>query len=247
VSLVLSLAACATVPTRSPSYTTRKAMAQEQVRRSEWASAFPIVNALHAEDPGDAEVLAMRGIIYREQKMPAEAEADLLDALRVAPDLAGAHSALAVLYDATGRGGEALPHHRRATELAPKNPTYLNNLAFALFAHGKARDAIPVYREALRLDPMSSRIRNNLGFAYARTGDFTNAAEQFSLAGGPAEASNNLGFAYQAAGNLAQAYEAYVTALRLNPDLARARQNLAFVASRLGRTVPEDLRRDPRS
>lgn len=241
----LMVQGCAGAQRRSGAYATRKAMAQEHVRRSEWAAAFPLVNALHADDASDPDVLVMRGLVYREQKLPREAEADLLEALRLAPDHAAAHSTLAVLYDQQGRGPEALEHHRRASDLEPRNPAYLNNLAFALFARGRPRDAIPVYEAALRMDPTNSRIRNNLGFAHAKSGDFRSAGEQFRLSGGEAEASNNLGFAYQATGNLEQAFDAYVAALRLNPDLQRARANLVQVAARLKRDIPRDLQREP--
>jgi len=239
--------ACAGAPTHSPTYGARKAMAEELVHSADWPRAFSVVDGLYREDPTDVEVLSLRGSIYREQHLLKEAEADFDEALRRNPKAAFAHSGLALVLELEGRGEEALDHHRRAAELDPKNAGYLNNLGFSLFAHGQAREAVPVFREALRLDPANPRLRNNLGFAYAKTGDFAQAAENFELAGAPAEAKNNLGYAYQAARNFAQAFDLYVEALRLDPGLSRARQNLIQVANRLGRPLPPDLAQEPRS
>lgn len=239
-----ALAACAGARPRPDPHKARKDLAQELVRRGDWSEAFPVVDALHRDDPRDPEVLAMRGVIYREQKLLKEAEADLDEALKLNPDYAHAHSSLAILLDQEGRGAEALEHHRRAAQLQPLHQGYLNNLGFSLFIHGKAREAIPVLHEALRLDPTNGRIRNNLGFAYAKTGDFRAAAAQFSMGAAPAEARNNLGFAYQLNGNPAQAYQAYVEAVRLDPAARRPRQNLAEVSRQLGRAVPADLPAD---
>jgi Flp pilus assembly protein TadD len=209
------------------------------VSRGEVAAAFPLVDGLYRQFPRDAEVLTLRGIIYREQKLPREAEADFREALKIAPKDPLAHSVLGVLLDREGRGAEALEHHRRAAELDPRNAGYLNNLGFSLLAHGSAREAVPVLHEALRLSPADGRIRNNLGFAYARTGDFRSAAEQFAMGGSPAEAKNNLAYSYQLAENLPQAVELYQEALKLEPGLASARANLTEASHRLGRPVPD--------
>jgi Flp pilus assembly protein TadD len=242
ILLVCSLAACAGVQAnRSESYNARKALAREMIRRAEWGGAFNAINALHRDDPADPEVLALRGVVYREQRLLQEAEADLLQALELDGDDAFAHSNLAIVLDRAGRRDEALAHHRKATELEPKNAQYLNNLGFALLVRGEKHPAIDTLRQALSLDPTSSRIRNNVGFAYASVGSFAKAAEQFRLGGRPAEARNNLGVAYQAAGNLGQAFDLYVEALRLDPSLAQARQNLLQVSNRLQRPIPPDL------
>jgi len=248
LAVALAASACAGAQVKhSETFGARKGMAQEFVRRNDWPRAFGMVDALFREDPRDPEVLTLRGVIYREQKLLKEAEADFTEALDHKRDYAFAHSNLAILLDLEARGDEALEHHRRAAEIEPKSAGYVNNLAFSLFAHGKAREAIPIFHAALRLDPTNARIRNNLGFAYARAGDFPHAAEQFAMAGAPAEAKNNLGYAYQAASNWAQAFDSYVEALRLQPGLSRARQNLHELARRLGKPVPADLPAEPRS
>ncbi|MBN2357957.1 MAG: tetratricopeptide repeat protein [Deltaproteobacteria bacterium] len=219
----------------------RREMLGELVARRDWSAAFPVARQLLEDDPDDALALACRGAIYRERLLFEEAEADLKKALRLNERLAYAHSALAVLYDVSERRVEAERHHRRAVELEPQNPEYLNNLGFSLYIHGQARQAIPFFKDALRIDPNDRRAHNNLGFAYAQSGDLARAWQHFQLGGSAAEAANNLGFAYERQHNLNQAYQQYAAALRLDPTLSRARRNLEHVAGLLGRALPEDL------
>lgn len=240
ILLVMALSACATG--RKPDvFGAQRALAGELVARRDWPAAFPAADGLCRAEPKRADGYLLRGVVYREQGLNTEAEADLREALRIEKRLAPAHSALAVLYDVQGRSAEALVHHRRAAELEPRNPGYLNNLGFSLFGHGRARDAIPILHEALRAAPTDARIRNNLGFAYAAAGDLSRAAEQFDKGGTAAEARNNMGWAYERRGALTQAFDQYVEAVRLDGGSTAARANLARVARDLRRDVPADL------
>jgi Flp pilus assembly protein TadD len=209
----------------------RLALAQKLADRGDWAGALEAVEAACRSAPGDPEALTLRGIILRERGLLEEAEADLNEAVRRAPNSARAHSALALVHERQHRPADALEHHRRAVELAPKDARYLSNLGYAMLLHGDARKAIPILVEAVHADPTSRRARNNLGFAYARAGDFPRAAQQFAVAGTPAEAKNNLGLAFEVQGNRAQAAEHYRQALQLDPGLHRARENLDRLSS----------------
>jgi Flp pilus assembly protein TadD len=243
-ALALASAACSSREAELSA--TRRAMARELMARGDHAAAFAAIDPVCRAHPKDAEALALRGVLYRDQGLPREARTDLEQAVKLAPDRAAAHSALAVLYDTGGDGARALEHHQTAAKLDPQNPAYLNNLGFALFAHGRAREAIPVLHEGLRSAPADARLRNNLGFAYAATGDLASAAEQFARGGPPAHARNNLGYAYERRGNAGQAFELYVEAVRLDPGSRTARENLARVARQLHRELPADVAAAPR-
>ncbi|ACL66347.1 Tetratricopeptide TPR_2 repeat protein [Anaeromyxobacter dehalogenans 2CP-1] len=238
--LLASTIGCATA--RKPDVLgAQRALASELVARKDWPAAFAAADGLCRGAPGRPEGYLLRGIVYREQGLQAEAEADLREALRLERKLAAAHSALAILYDTQGRSAEAQEHHRQAAELEPRNAGYLNNVGFSLFAHGRAREAIPVLHEALRAAPADARIRNNLGFAYAASGDLSRAAEQFERGGSPAQAKNNMGWAYERRGARAQAFDAYVESVRADPGAPAARENLARLAKELQRDLPSDL------
>jgi Flp pilus assembly protein TadD len=247
VLLVVLIAGCAGGQRRSDTYQARKRLARELIARQDWTNAFFYADQLYREAPDDAEVMTLRGTIYRERGLPADAEADLTEALRRQPELAEGHAALGILFDMTGRGVEAEAHHRRAVALAPRSAMYLNNLGFSLYLRKRHREAVEVYQRAVRLGPTNRRIRTNLGFAYAAAGDLPRAAHEFDMGGHPAEAKNNLGFAYEQRGDLHNAFELYVAALRVDPACARARGNLTHLASRLGKEVPADLQSQERT
>jgi Flp pilus assembly protein TadD len=222
-----------------PAYGARSKLAHELVSRGDWARAFAMLDELHRENPEDVDVLVLRGIVFRERGLFSDAEADLKDAVRLAPESADAHAALGILYDVQMRP-EAEAEHRAATKLAPKNPAYLNNLGFSLFLRQHFKEAVTVYESAARLAPLSRRVRTNMGFACAALGDLRRAAREFQMGGTEAEAKNNLGFAYERRGDMANAYDLYIEAVRLDPKAARARSNLVHAAVVLGRPVPPE-------
>jgi Flp pilus assembly protein TadD len=242
-ALAVASGCASTSSSRKPdTFQARKQLARELIVRQDWREAFFYADQLHRERPKDAEVLVLRGTVYREQGMATEAEADLREALARQGNLAEAHAALGLLLDGNGRGAEGAEHHRKANALAPENPAYLNNLGFSLFLRGKHAEAIKTYQQAARLDPTNRRIRTNLGFAYAASGDWPRAAKEFERGGmTPAQAKNNLGFAYERKGDLGTAYGLYVEAIHLDPKCGPARANLVAVAAKLGRALPEDL------
>ncbi|HEX4511844.1 MAG TPA: tetratricopeptide repeat protein [Burkholderiaceae bacterium] len=216
----------------------RRKLASELMARGDWQPAFAYIDQLHRERPNDAGVLVLRATVYREQNLLDEAEADLRDAVRLAPQLASARAALGILFDMQRKPEKAEEQLRLAAKLEPENPVYLNNLGFSLFLHGKTKEAITFYEKAARLAPATRRTRTNLGFACAAQGDWHRAAREFALGGTPVEAKVNLGFAYEQHGDLANAYDLYVQATHLDPHSQRARTNLVHVADLLGRPAP---------
>jgi Flp pilus assembly protein TadD len=236
-------AGCATTtnvqPTSETGYAARHSLARELVSRGDWGRAFAMLEDLHRERPEDIDVLTMRGIVYRERGLFADAETDLKDVLKLAPESADAHAALGILYDVQMRS-EAEAEHRAAVKLAPNNPAFLNNLGFSLYLRHRFKEAVKSYESAARLAPLSRRVRTNLGFACAAMGDLRRAAREFQMGGSEAEAKNNLGFAYERRGDMANAFDLYLEAVRLDPKGERARSNLVHAALILGRPVPAE-------
>jgi Flp pilus assembly protein TadD len=227
---------------RPDTFEARKRLTRELVARRDLPEAFVYATRLHSEKPHDAEVLVMRGTVYREQGLFTEAEADFREALGLHEEDPDGHAALALLLDETERGAEAEKHHERAIALAPTNPALHNNAGFSLFLRRKFEGAVAHYQAALRLDPVNRRIRTNLGYAYAGLNDWPRAAREFDKGAlSPGRAKNNLGFAYERHGNLATAFALYEQAVRLDPACTEARQNLLAVALKLNRPLPEDL------
>jgi Flp pilus assembly protein TadD len=248
LALTSAVTACAT-PGRATKASTppdlaRMKMAEELVSRGDWPEAFSLLTELHQQRPEDAEVLTLRGIVYRERGLLPDAEGDLRAAVNLAPASPEAHAALGILFDMQMRPG-AEAEHRQAVRLAPNNPVYLNNLGFSLFLREHFKEAIREYEKAARIAPLSHRVRTNMGYAYAAVGDLPSAAREFRMGGNEVDATNNLGFAYERRGDLANAYDLYLQAVRLDPTATRPRSNLVHAAVVLGRTIPAELAAAP--
>jgi Flp pilus assembly protein TadD len=237
------VAGCATMGTArrrsDPATMARLELARQLTERGDWEQAFELCSDLHRQRPDDPEVLTLRGVVYRERGLYADAEADLKAALAIAPNSAETHAALGILYDVQLRP-DAEAQHKAAVRLAPGNPAYLNNLGFSLFLRRHYKDAIAQYEKAAGLAPLSHRVRTNLGFAYAATGDLPRAAREFRMGGTEADAKNNLGFAYERRGDMSNAYSLYVESVQIDPTAARPRANLVHAAEILGRTLPPE-------
>jgi Flp pilus assembly protein TadD len=230
---------------RGDTYVARRNLTRELVARQEWPAAFAYADEMHRARPDDAEVLILRGTIYREQGLLSEAEADLREAIRLDGRAAEAHAALGILFDISQRAQDAEKEHRAAVTRDPNNAAYLNNLGFSLFLRGKFQDAIGYYAQAARLLPTNRRLRTNLGFALAARGDFRRAAHEFDMGGSPAESKNNLGFAYERRGDLTNAFDMYSAAARLDPSSVKVHENLVHIAGLMGKDLPPDLAAAP--
>jgi Flp pilus assembly protein TadD len=234
------VSACGTAGHKADGATlARIRLAHDLVGRGDWGRAFQLLDELHRELPRDGDILTLRGIVYRERGLYADAEADLRAALVATPTSAEAHAALGILYDLELRP-EAEAQHRAAVRLGPDNAAFLNNLGFSLYLRRQFKDAITEYEKAARLVPLSRRVRTNLGFACAASGDWRRAAREFAMGGSEAEAKNNLGFAYERRGDLSNAYDLYLEAIRLEPTMPRVRSNLVHAAAVLGRPTPPE-------
>jgi Flp pilus assembly protein TadD len=244
-----ALAACATSgsggrPSSTPSDIARLSLARQLTERGDWGRAFELLDDIHRQHPDDPQVLTLRGIVYRERGLFADAEADLRAALRATPSSAEAHAALGILFDVQMRP-DAEREHREAVRLSPNSPAYLNNLGFSLFLRQHFKDAITEYEKAAQLAPLSRRVRTNMGFAYAALGDLPRASREFRMGGTEAEAKNNLGFAYERRGDMANAFDLYLESVRIDPSANRARSNLVHAAAVLGRPVPPEATAPP--
>jgi Flp pilus assembly protein TadD len=220
-------------------YKFNRSVAYTLLRTNQPMEASKVIRRMLDLSADEAEPYYMLGRAYLDMRELQAADKSLRMALRKDPKYAPAYSMRGVLLDMSGRHAEAEQSHARAIELAPKNAGYRNNLGFSFYLRGRYTDAVSAYHDALERDAADQRIRNNLGFAYGKLGQFDKAEAQFILAGPPAQASNNLGFLHEQRGELERAYGYYLLAVKQDPLLEPARDNLQRVCERLDRPVPE--------
>ncbi len=151
-----------------------------------------------------------------------------------------AQNNLGVFLHDQGRDDEALPHYRRALEIAPDYADAHNNLGFVLAKRGSIAEALDHYQAALLLRPNYPEAHTNLGRVLAERGmaDYAIAEYRLALEFKPdhAEAHKNLGLALVERGQIEEGIAHCRRAVAIKPDDPEAHNNLALALAAGGQT-----------
>lgn len=142
--------------------------------------------------PDNAEEHRKKGALLTQQGHYDEAIAEFRLALRLMPDLDGAHLGLGAALQGKGDLEGAIAEYRALLKQHPNDPAAHNNLGSALQRKGDVAAAIEEYRTAIQSRPEDALTHFNLGTALSTNGQVDDAIVE------------------------------YRTAIRLNPDLVEA-------------------------
>lgn len=163
------------------------------------------------------------------------------------PEHAGAHYALGIVRIRSGQLSEAVAPLERAASLDPANPLPLVALARVSAQGGDLKLAQTQVGKALEIDPDYADALELRGDIYMTQGDRAKALADFSAAAGKASTHPMLrvkiGMLQQGAGKDAEAVTAYEEALKLDPRLAIALNNLAWIDAERGKDLDLALSR----
>lgn len=206
-----------------------------RARTAVWESDLALWGAAVRADPGVARPHANLGVALLRAGKPAEAAAQLREALRLRPDFPEAHAGLGDALLEQGDLDAAAASYREALRLRP-------TLADAAFDLGRValrrRDwagAIEAFGAAARLDPRNPLAHHNLAYALTAAGrtDEAIAAYERAIALPSTHADEhryNLANLHARRGDVAQARRWYAEALRANPAHAEAAAALRRLA-----------------
>ncbi len=168
-----------------------------------------------------------------------EAVAEYRKAIKIKPDCTTAYRNLADALAKLGWPDDSIAAYREALKAVPDNMEIHNNLAGFLLEHGRIDEAIGEFQAELKIAPNFLPGRNNLGNALLSRGKTDQAIAEFrrtlEIAPNFAPACFNLGniLAGINPGGLTagrerfdEAIDCLQKAVKLNPDMAAARQCL---------------------
>ena len=166
-------------------------------------------------------------------------------AIAVTEDNFLAHGNLAAELLLRGRTDEAESHYREALRIRPGRPEVLLGWADALAAQGRLGEALGRYEELLQRNPADARVAGHYGLALLRVGRFVEARDPLERAlavhGDVAELHAGMALATSQLGDFARAVRHGREALRLDPALDSAANNLAWILA----TSPDPSARNP--
>ncbi|XP_054281015.1 protein O-mannosyl-transferase TMTC4-like isoform X2 [Macrosteles quadrilineatus] len=170
------------------------------------------------------------GIVLSNKKNFKEAEVCYWNAIKYRRKYPDCYYNLGNLYLEQKEHQKAFESWRQATLLNPQHHAAWNNLIIMLDSIGKHEEASTIAQEALSIFPNSSAIHFNLANSLGKISNFTEAEKHFKLAI-DIYANNplyfvNLGVLYHRWKKLDLAKNMYLKALKLNPNLKSAKDNL---------------------
>jgi protein O-GlcNAc transferase len=186
------------------------------------AEAETLYRQVLAQQPNDADVLQLLGMLNSQLGRKEQALEFLRRALALAPDAPDCHYNFGVVLAELSRPDEAIAAFRRATALKPDFADAYQHLGIALRAKNDLESSAAAFSKAVSLRPDYAEAYNNLGTVLRQQNklDEAIAAYRRALALRPeaGEIHKNLGNALVAGGDVPGAIEAYRQAVKLRPD-----------------------------
>lgn len=176
------------------------------------------------------------GRLFEKQGAAFRAAKQYKKALLRDPEHVPSLSRLGMIYAKQGHYPQAEQYLQKAVELWPNSPQTRNNLGFCYVMQERWYDAEAEFRNTLKLDPSFVRARVNLAMSLSKLNRFDEALGEFKLAVPEPEAYYNLGLLYRSAQRYEEAASAFATALKRNPKMTLAKQQLDRMKLQMERT-----------
>ena len=199
------------------------------------AEAAPLLARAFSDNPNHPDVLDALGIQAVRENRLHDAIPYYEAAAAARPGWAAPFVKLGLLYDRLGRMAEAMTQYERAVQADPAFAVAHDALGYALLRQDRFADAAAQFAEAIRLDPSMAESHASLGAALQGLGrlDASIAAYrralEFPVNAQSAQVRNSYGVSLAQRGLLREAAAEFREALRLDPSLQDARNNLARV------------------
>jgi arylsulfatase A-like enzyme/Flp pilus assembly protein TadD len=215
--------------------------AGDAFRANDFARGEELLAKVRQQDAEIYVVPYMLGEAALRQGKSEEATAQLQEALKLAPDLDEAMTALARALYQQGDAAGARRWLDQALHRNPQNFRAWYELGWLESKVGDKRAAENAYQKALAIQPNFAFAQRDLGLLQFSQNHYAEAAQHLAKATelGLEEATvyNFLGISYSRTDQLAKAVKVYRQALQMDPQLAEAHLNLGYAYQRLGQST----------
>lgn len=207
----------------------RFALARGRLQEAEAA----LTRAVHLAPEAIEPRLELGGLYVNGLGRPADAEAAFAAVTQRAPDHGGAFHGLGMAQLAQGKTDAAVQAFQAAARLAPENPLPWHAQGRLHTRAGAIDEALAAYAQALQVQPDFVPSLVDRGYVYLGRGAWSEARADFEAAvhAAPANAKAHMGVAMaaQQIGDADRARQAYLAAIKIDPGLAMAYNNLAWL------------------
>lgn len=204
--------------------------ARALIGRSRWDLAERELEAVLADEPGNATAQALLALCLMRRGRSKDARRAASDALRLAPDQALPHHVMASVLLELDDGRKAEAAAREAIRLEPMEPAHQALLAQVHLQRRSWAKALEVTERGLHLDPGHADSARLRAAALLQLGRRAEAGTTIgdALARDPSDATAHAGqgWAKLHAGDHRRALDDFREALRLDPTLELAREGL---------------------
>jgi tetratricopeptide (TPR) repeat protein len=220
-------------------------VAEELVKKGEYAAAIPEWTKALAMEPDDAHALNNYGQTLARLGRTDIAIAEFRKAIAMKQEYPEAENNLGFVLAGAGHPDDAVEHYRRAIAEKPALAEAHSNLGHLLTDKGNLDGAIEQFQQALMINPDYAEAHNGLGFALALANRLDGAADEYrrAIEADPkyADAYNNLGVVLARQRRIDEAIKYFSKAIELDPGCVGGESNLghALLADdRLDEAIP---------
>lgn len=186
------------------------------------------------------------GLLRAQQGRLSQARTHFEEAARLNPRIPEHHANLGRLVLQAGSPDAAMRHFDAALQLDPGLPHVHSDRGVALLRTGRVDEALLAFERTLALAPEHPEAQVNMAFGLrargvermqsGKTGEgIADLLRAVQLRPDDAAFQNDLGVAFLVSGRKAEAAQAFEAALRIQPDLVEARENLQRIKASGGR------------
>lgn len=202
-------------------------------QRGEIKKAEELYRRILHNEPNNADVLHLLGILLAQRGKFTEAQQLIAKAIELQPNSPSFHNSMGNVLKNLGKLNKAIGYYQKALDLQPNYAVAHNNLGNILLQQGKLKQASKHYQQAIQIQPNYADAHYNLAVISLKQNDIAEAMKHLDktlqLQPDHTEAHNQMAQLFHQQGDLEKAIYHYKECLKLDPFNATLFHNLGAI------------------